>query len=393
MRKYMRWATLLALAAVLAVASMSCSGEAKETYKIGAVLSLTGAASHLGKPEENTIKMMVKEINDAGGINGHQLEVIIYNDETNAERCATLTNRLIETDKVMAIIGPSTTGNSMALIDIVTTAKIPLVSLAAGINIVTPIEERYWVFKTPQADLQVVNELYSYFEREGLSRIALLTDVSGFGAGGRGFLLSEAGKFGITIVEDQTFASEDTNMQAQLTRIKGTNAEAVVCWATDKESAIVAQDMQTLKMTIPLFASHGIANKDFITAAGSAANGVIFPAGKLLVVDIVPDGDPQKSVLTKYKSDYEAQYGVGSVNTFGGHAYDALSMVVMALEELPEGLSLTEARAAIRNYVESIEGFAGTGGVFSMTPTDHLGMAPGSIVMIKIIDGEWTWID
>ncbi len=194
-------------------------------------------------------------------------------------------------------------------------------------------------------------------------------------------------------MDEQTFDEGDTNMQSQLTHIDGTSAEAVICWATNKESAIVAQDMQTLGMTIPLLCSHGVANKAFIDQAGTAAEGVILPAGKLLVVDEVPETDPQHDVLTQYRDDYETLYGEGSINTFGGHAYDALSMVVMALEELDDDMDLATAREKIRDEIEGITNFAGTGGVFTMSPTDHLGMAPGSLTMIKVEDGDWAKLE
>jgi branched-chain amino acid transport system substrate-binding protein len=335
---------------------------------------------------------MVDQINAAGGVNGHPLEVILYDDETSSDRCATLSNKLIEQDQVLAIIGPTTSGNSLAIIDIMTTAEIPLVSCAASIQIVTPVEERYWIFKTPQADKEAVSEIYTYMQDQGYSKIAIITATSGFGAGGRGILLSDAADYGLTVVDDQVFDEGDTSMQSQLTHIKGTDAEAVVCWSTDKEGAMVARDMQTLNMEIPLYCSHGIANKAFIDQAGDAANGVIFPAGKLLFVDDVPDTDPQKDTLVSYRDDYEALYGEGTINTFGGHAYDALSMVVMALEDMDEGLSLADARASVRDSLEQITNFAGTGGVFTMSPTDHLGMQPGSLAMIEIVDGEWTWL-
>ena len=391
MRNYLKYAVVLILVAtVLALGGISCSEEPKEAYKIGAVFATTGPASNLGVPEQQTVDMMVEQINAAGGINGHPLEVVSYNTESSSEKCATLVTRLIEQDNVLAIIGPTSSGESLAIIDTVTTAKVPLVSAAASIKIVTPIADRYWVFKTPQTDKEAVTEIYRYIKGQGITKVAIITDTSGFGAGGKAILESDAASYGITIVDNQTFSSGDTSMQSQLTHIKGTAAQAVICWATDKESAVVAQDMKTLQMTIPLYCSHGIANMNFITAAGAAANGVIFPAGKLLIVDEVPASDPQKEVLTKYKADYEAKYGAGTINTFGGHAYDALSMVVLALEEIDEGLDTAAARAAVRDEIEKIKNFAGTGGVFTMSATDHLGMQPGSLGMIKIVDGKWT---
>jgi branched-chain amino acid transport system substrate-binding protein len=396
MRKYLKLSLFVLMAvALVSTFAIGCGGgtqEEKEAYKIGALFSTTGAQSNLGVPEQNTVEMLVEKINADGGINGHQLEVIIYNDETDSTKCATLASKLIEQDEVLAIIGPTGTGNSMAILDTVTTAEIPLVSCAAGASIVTPVADRYWVFKTPQTDKQVVTEIYIYLQSINISKVAIITSTSGFGQGGKTYLESQAATYGITIVDNQTFGSDDTSMISQLTHIKGTDAEAVICWDTDKASAVVAKDMQTLQFEIPLFCSHGIANQAFIDSAGDAANGVIFPAGKLLVVDEITASDPQKEVLTSYRDEYLAAYPDSSISTFGGHAYDALYLVVGALENMDEDLTLAESRAAIRDGLEQTTDFVGISGIFTMSPTDHLGMEPGSLALIEIVDGAWTLV-
>ena len=397
MQKYLKWSVMLVLVvALISLVPMGCAQETVieegDTYKVGAVFDLTGTTSNLGIPEKRTVDMMVDQINDNGGINGHPLEVIVWDTEGDNDKCALMATRLIEQDEVLAIIGPTRSGTSLHILDTVTTAEIPLVSCAANIGIVTPVGERYWIFKTPQTDKEAITEIYTYLQSANVSNIALITDTSGFGAGGRDVLIADAADYGLTVVDDQTFDNDDTSMQSQLTHIGGTDAEAVVCWTTDKDAATVALDMQTLQMEIPLYCSHGIANMDFITAAGDAANGVIFPAGKLLIVDDLPADDPQKEVLTDYKADYEALYGEGTTSTFGGHAYDALSMVVIALEGLDEGITLSDARTAVRDGIEQTTDFVGISGVFTMSPTNHLGMEPGSLAMIEIVDGEWTWL-
>ena len=398
MKKYLTMSVMLLMVVALVAVSANCSSTEEEvvTYKVGALFSTTGGASNLGVPEQNTVNMVVDQINDAGGINGHPLEVIVYNDETNSEKCVTLATRLIEQDEVLAIIGPTTSGNSLAILDTITTAEIPLVSCAANIGIVEPVGERYWIFKTPQTDKEAIAEIYAYLASMNINDIAIISNTSGFGATGRAILLDDADDYGITVVDDQVFNEGDTSVQSQLTHIGGTDAEAVVCWDTDKGSAIVALDMQTLQMEMPLFCSHGIANQAFIDAAGAAANGVIFPAGKLIIADDIPADDLQKEVLTQYRDDYEAIYGNGTINTFGGHAWDALQMVVMALEELPvaepyeSADSLAEARADIRGSIEEITNFIGISGIFDMSADNHLGMRVGSLAMIEIIDGKWT---
>jgi len=377
--------------ALVSTCAIGCGGgtkEAKEPYKIGAILSLTGASSNLGIPEENTVNMIVDKINKAGGINGHNLSVIIRDDATSADTAASLATTLIEQDQVLAIIGPTTTGDTLAIMNISSDAQVPVVSCAAGAAIINPVQ--YWIFKTPQTDKQAVIEIYRYMQSHNISKVAILTSTSGFGVGGKTYLESEAANYGITLVDEESFASTDTSMISQLTNIKFKDAQAVICWDTDKASATVAQNMQTLQMTIPLFCSHGIATPAFITEAGDAANGVIFPAGKLLIVNSLPDSDLQKTTLKTYRDEYDAMYNASTLSAFGGHAYDALYIVTDALKGISEGLSLSASRAALRDGIEETSNFIGISGIFTMSTTDHLGMQPGSLAMIEIVNGAYT---
>jgi branched-chain amino acid transport system substrate-binding protein len=398
MKKYLKSSVILVLVvALLAIFPMGCTQEetidAGDTYKVGALFDLSGPCSNLGIPEKQTAQMMVNQINAAGGINGHPVQIIIYDTEGDNDKAALMAEKLINQDKVLAIVGPSRSGTSMHIIDTVTTAKIPLVSLAAARSIVEPVAQRYWIFKTPQTEYEVIPEIYSYLQSANITDVAIISDTGGFGVAGRTLLLDLADDYGIDIVDDQTFADADTSMISQVTHIKGNNPQAVVCWSTDKGSAIVAQDMKTMQMEdVLLFMSHGVANKAFVTAGGDAVEGVIIPAGKVLAADEVPDSDPQKEVLVSYRDDYEALYGVGSIDTFGGHCYDGLSWVILALEEMVDGLTIAEARDFIRGEIESMPEFNGTGGVFNISPEDHLGLGTGNLYMYKIVEGEWVWL-
>ena len=392
MRKYLKLSMFLFLA-ILAV-SMSCVGcggstpTAKAPYVIGAIFSTSGVSASLGVPEANTVNMLVDKINKAGGINGHNLSVIIYDDGSLADTAATLATKLIEQNQVLAIIGPTTSGSTLAIMNISTDAKIPVVSCAASAAIINPVQ--YWIFKTPQTDKMVAIKLCKYIQSQNITKMAIITSTSGYGVGGKGYLVSEAANDSITIVDSQTFDSTDTSMISQLTHIQGTDAQAVVCWDTDKGSAVVAQNMKTLGMSIPLYCSHGIATPAFITEAGDAANGIIFSAGKLLVVDTLSSSDPQYTALKNYKSDYLAMYNASTLSTYGGHAYDALLMVKGALQNMQEGLNLSASRATIREELEETKNLVGISGIFTMSPTDHLGMQAGSLVMIKIVNGAFT---
>ncbi|MFH0847760.1 MAG: ABC transporter substrate-binding protein [Chloroflexota bacterium] len=385
----LKLALLLTVVAVVVLGVTGCTTKPKESYKVGAVFAVTGFNAPLGTPEKQTVEMMVEQINARGGINGHPLEVIVYDTTSVTDECVKLTKRLIEQDKVLAVIGPTATGESLAIIDTMTKAETPLVSCAASATIVKSADGTVpkWVFKTPQSDVLAINEITEYLSGQGINKVALLTDAGGFGKTGLAALEVELPKVNFNIVAKESFGTADTDMTTQLTKIKGTDAQAIIVWGTNPGPALIAKNAKQLNMTLPIINSHGIANMDFITLAEDAANGIIFPAGKLLVAEQLSDSDPQKALLVQYKKDFEAKYGAGTTNTFGGHAYDALTMVVEALNKVGPD------KAKMRDYIENnIKNFPGTGGVFNMSPTDHNGLSKGAFVMIKIVDGKWTWL-
>jgi len=351
------------------------------TYKVGALLSVTGPAAWLGTPERNTVKMIEEEINEAGGINGHLLEVIVEDTVGDATKTVTAAKKLISKDEVLAIVGPSRSGTTMAVIPIVEEAEVPLISCAAAEAIVVPVKR--WVFKTPQKDSDAAVRIFEYMNEQGISKIAIITGTTGFGDQGRGQLKKLASEFGITIVADETYGPEDTDMTAQLTKIKASEAEAVVNWSIVAGQVIVAKNMRQLGMEIPLFQSHGFGNVKYAQAAGEAGEGIIFPCGRLLAVDTLLEDHPQKEVLARYKEEYEAKYEE-DVSTFGGHAWDALQLVIEALEEVGPD------REKIRDYIENKKGFVGTGGVFNFSPEDHSGLDKYAFEMLTVKDGKFV---
>jgi branched-chain amino acid transport system substrate-binding protein len=358
--------------------------QAQEPIKIGGIAAITGSASPLGTPERDTLLMLEEAINQAGGINDQPLELIIYDTAGDETEAVMATKKLIEDDKVLAIVGPSRTGTTLAIMDTVEKAELPLVSMAAGIEITEPVKK--WIFKTPQTDVMAVSRIMDYLTRQGIDKIAVIYVSNAFGESGRDQVVIQAPEADIEVVAEETFGGEDTDMTAQLTRIKGSEAQAVICWGTNPGPAMVAKNMMQLGMDIPLLQSHGVANKTFIELAGEAAEGVIFPVGKLLVAKDLPDDDPQKEVLLSYSSMFEEKYE-RSADTFGGHAWDALHLLVQAIEEVGTD------KGAIRDALENTTDFVGTGGVFNLSPEDHNGLTKDAFVMVQIKDGEWTLME
>ena len=374
------------LAVVLLTMFMICSGctkkeEPKAPYKIGGIFAITGPASFLGEPERNSMELLAEQINAGGGINGHPIELVIYDTEGDATKAVLNANKLIEKDNVLAIVGPSRSGTTLAVVPIVEKAQVPLISCAASVMITTPVKK--WVFKTPQTDVMAVAKIYEYIKGQGVKRIAILTVSNVFGDSGRQQLLQQAGDYGYEMVADERFGPKDTDMTPQLTKLRSLKPEAIICWGTNPGPAVIAKNMRQLGIKIPLYQSHGVASKKFIELAGAAADGIVLPAGKILVAADLPDSDPQKATLQKYITDYEAKYKM-AVSGFGGYAWDGLQILAKALEKAGSD------RAKIRDEIEKVAGYVGISGIFRFSPQDHNGLnKEEAFVIVKITAGEW----
>ncbi len=356
---------------------------AKEPYKIGAILSVTGAASFLGEPEKNTLLMLSEQINRAGGFNGVPLEIIIEDSKSDETQAVLAAKKLLEKDKVLAIIGPSTTGETMAVIPTVTAEKTPLISCASASKITEPVKERYWIFKTAPNDYSAVEAMFEYMKGIGIARIGILTITTSYGDAGRIAMKEMAPKFGLQIVADERYGPKDSDMTTQLTKIKASNAQAVVNWSVGPGQVIVTKNWHTLKLGIPLYQSHGFGSKRNISLAGKASEGVKVPLGRLVIWDKLPNNHPQKALLKKYSTDYEGRFR-SEPGTFGGHAYDALMMLTEAIKKVGPD------KAKIRDYLENnIKNWSGTGGIFNMSPTDHCGLDKNAFEMVVVRDGDW----
>lgn len=374
--------TILCLViAIVAGCSKQQQQAAKAPYKIGVVLDITGPASPLGTPEKETVEMLADQITEAGGINGHPVEFVVLDNGSEETKCVMAVKKLIESEQVKAIIGPSTTGTTLAIAGMCEKAQIPLISCAAGIKITEPAKP--YVFKTAQPDTLAAAKVIDYLKAQKITKVAVISDSNAFGASGLEQLQKQCPAAGITIAANDVFGSKDTDMTAQLTRISAKKPEAVICWGTNPGPAIVAKNMKQLGIKAPLVMSHGIANKKFIELAGDAANGVVFPAGRLIVADAIPDSDPQKTTLLEYADQFQKKYQ-RSADTFGGHAWDAVQIVLKAMEKAGDD------PAKIRDEIEKTQGFVGISGVFNFSPTDHNGLTKDAFVMVKIDGGKWT---
>jgi branched-chain amino acid transport system substrate-binding protein len=366
-------------------ASAIGAGEACAQVKVGAVLSVTGPASFLGDPEKKTLEMYVDAINAKGGVNGQKLQLVVYDDGADANAARTFATRLVEEDKVVAMVGGTTTGATMAMIPLFEEGQIPLISLAGAIQIIEPV--RKWVFKTPHTDKMACEKIFGDLKQRNLTTVALISGTDAFGKSMRDQCVAVAPKAGITVAHEESYGPRDSDMTPQLTNIKGkAGVQAVINPGFGQGPAIVTRNYRQLGITLPLYQSHGVASKQFIELAGPAADGVRLPAAALLVADKLPDSDPQKPVVVGYTKTYQQKTGQ-PISGFGGHAYDGLMIFVEAAKRAG-----SFDKAKLRDEIEKTKGFIGTGGIVNMSPTDHLGLDLTAFRMLEIKGGDWTLV-
>jgi branched-chain amino acid transport system substrate-binding protein len=372
------FATFLAVAATFAAHGPAIGAE---PIKIGAVVSATGPASFLGDPQQKTLAMYVQKINASGGVLGRKLELILYDDASDANKANAFTRRLIMQDQVDAIIGASVTGSTMAMIPQIQAAKVPTIALAGASVIIEPV--RAYVFKVPHSDRMAAQKVLDEMKRRGFTQMALLSDTGGFGKSGRGETLKIAEALGIKVVQDETYGEKDTDITPQLTRIKSSAAQAILIFGTGQAAGIIARNYQQLAMKQPLYTSHGQASKEFVRIAGTAAEGIRMPSPALLIAESLPASDPQRASSVAYAKEYEGRTKI-DVSTFGGYAHDALFMLVDAIKRAGG-----TDKQKVRDALEATRGFVGVSGVYNMSASDHMGLDVSAFRMVEVQQGAF----
>ncbi len=355
--------------------------QAADTIKVGAILSVTGPASFLGAPEAKTLEMLADELNKKGGINGKKIELLIKDSGGNPEKAISFAKQLIEEEKVFAIIGPSTSGETMKIKSIAEEGKTILISCAAAEVIVNPVAK--YVFKTPQKDSHAVQKIFDQMKKMNISKIGIVSSNTGFGKAGKEQLEKIAAEYGIEILVNEVYDKEATDLTAVATKLKAANVQGIINWSIEPAQSIIIKNARQIGLKVPFFQSHGFGNIKYVEAAGEAAEGVIFPAGRLLVADVLPKNHPQRAVLLGYKKDYETKYKE-DVSTFGGHAYDALVILTKAIEKAGTD------KEKVRDAIETLKGVVGTGGTFNFSAEDHNGLDINSFEMLTVRKGKFV---
>jgi branched-chain amino acid transport system substrate-binding protein len=355
---------------------------AQSTIKIGGLLETSGFIASLGQPGLEGALLAVEQINATGGIEGRRIEFININTESDNTKTVSAAKRLIEQEHVIAIVGPMNSGSSYAAIDTIQRAETPMISNGGSRGIVLPAKDKKWIFLAPLTDVLVQSVMMADMKTKGITSIALLNADSPFGTSGREQLEKHAHEYGITIVMQQTFANDDKDVSPQLTRIRGSEAQAAVIWATGPGQAIAIKNYRQLGIKLPVYLSHAANDFNFIRLAGDAAEDVLIPSSKIYVLASLSGSDPQKPVLETFVKDYQTKYGKPPA-TFAGNGYDAMMMIAAAIRKA--GVD----RARVRDAIESLRHHIGVTALYSYSPDDHFGAQADSVVMLTVRTGKF----
>ncbi|MBX5491597.1 MAG: ABC transporter substrate-binding protein [Chloroflexi bacterium] len=363
-------------------AARPASGE----LRIGVNLELSGPASVWGQPQLNALQLLADEINGRGGINGQQIRLIAYDNESNESKSLVVTKRLVEEDQVLAVIGGGTTPTTMPIVPYANEQQVPVVSIGSANTIIEPPQERRWIFKTPSNTRDIVTRMLRFLEGRGWTRVAFMSVNNAYGDAGRAeFEAAIAGR-PFQVVAWEKFGATDTDMKPVLTRIRGQNPQVIVVWAIPPAASIVDKNYQELGLTIPLIHDHGASSYVYHELSGGANEGMYVVSVKSMVAAQLPDGDPVKPIAQAYVRDYEAKYNkqAGGVDAM---TYDALLLISRALERSGPD------RAKLRDALEGLQNVAGTTGVFTLSPSDHNGLSDKDLVIVQIRDGKWVLLE
>ncbi len=366
------------------------------TVKVGVVVDITGGASSLGTPERNTVQLYQDELGTVQGPNGAvRIQYIITDGESDPTKAVIAVKRLIDEEQVVAIVCCTTSPASLAVLQVAQSSRLPNISLAAAVSIIEPVEDRKWIFKTPQTDRFMINVITDHMRRFGIRRVAFLGFDDAFGAGGLIEFEKLAPQKGIEIVAKESFARASTDVSTQVLRAMGRNPKAFLIWAIPPGANVANRNIRDLGIQLLVYQSHGVANKTFLDLGAASVDGTLLPSGKILVAELLPDTDKQKKVLLSYIERYEGRFGKGTRNTFGGHALDAMLILQPAIERtLKQGIrpeNIGGFRSTLRDQIErGTNELVGITGVFTFSAKDHLGLDQRAAVMVQVRNGTWT---
>ena len=358
-----------------------------QTVRIGAIYSISGPGSFLGAPEDKVLRALADDANKKGGINGHKIELVIYDTEGNTGKAAQEFRRLATSDDVQVVFGPSSSGESLAVKDLANELKVPTIMHGGAEAITKPVTP--YVFNTPPTDRISISGLLAHMKKMGITSVAMLSAADGFGQSGKNILNELAPQYGIKVVAQEEFNRTDADMTAQVLKAKSANPDAMLIWSALPAPVLVLRAAQSAGFNKPIFTSYGAGTNDLVAQSGGAAEGLYLYSLRMLAPDSVPASDPAKSAMTQLNNVYTAAYNVPAP-VYAQHAYDAFIILEKALQTIKGPVT----RDAIRDALEKVE-VSGTNGYFRITPQNHSGLdsTSRSFVMLRSVKSKWVAVE
>jgi branched-chain amino acid transport system substrate-binding protein len=362
---------------------------ARAEVKIGVIVSATGPAASVGVTQQRTVPILPKQLG------GQDVRYILLDDASDTSTTVTNARKLITEEKVDVILGPSLTPNSLALLDVISENKTPMISLAGSALIVDPpVDKRRWVFKTPQSDAQMASIVLDHMKRKSIKSVGLIGFSDAYGEGWIKVMTGLLEGNGIKVVASERYQRTDTSVLGQILKIVSQNPDAVFIAASGTPAALPQTTLVERGFKGLVYQTHGVANNDFLRVGGKALEGTFVPAGPVLVAEQLPDNHPAKAAGLDFVKRYEAIPGAGARSTFAAYLWDGqliLNKAVGVAADIAKP-GTEEFRVALRDAIENVKDVAGPNGVYNMSPTDHLGLDGRSRVMTQIVNGEWRLV-
>ena len=370
------------------VLALGCS-LAQAQVKVGVTVSATGPAASLGVPEKNTVDLLPREIA------GQKIEYLVLDDASDTTTAVSNTRKIITEHQVDMVMGSTVSPNALAMIDVVAEAKVPMIAFAASEKIVSPVDDkRRWVFKTAQNDRMMAEAIVEHMAANGVKTVGFIGFSDAYGEGWFENFKAALDAAGLSLVANERYNRTDTSVTGQVLKIVGAKPDAVLIAGSGTPAALPQKTLKERGYAGKIYQTHGVVNPDFLRVCGRDCEGTFLPSSPVVVAPQLPDSHPAKAAGVEYFQLYESKYGKGSVTQFGSYVWDAGKLLAAAL---PEALAKAkpgtpEFRAALRDAIEHLKEVPAANGVYTMSPTDHLGLDHRARVMLRIESGQWKYI-
>ncbi len=384
MTDFLRKARILSLAATTAVALLACA-PALAQIRIGLMVSATGPTSAIGIPQKNTGEILPRSIG------GQSVEYISLEDGGDSTRAVQNVRKLIQEDHIDALIGPSTTPNAFAILDVIADAKVPMMATVGTATVIEPIDDKKrWVFKTTQNDDLIAAALVAHMTRNRIRSVGMIGFNDPYGENWFKVFGAMAQHAGIAVTGTERFSRTDQSVTGQALKLIAGHPDAVLIAAVGGPAVLPQATLVDQGYKGRIYQTHAVATDDFIKLGKEKVEGTILAAGPMLVIDEIPDSNPTKGVARAYIAAYAARFG-NTPATFGANTWDAGLLLERAIPAaLKNAKPGTEAfRVALRDALEQQREIVGCQGVFNMSPTNHNGMDERARVLVTVKGGKF----